>query len=823
MRVPHLSSVWQAEQSERARGQRTSGLVRLAALTASLVGSMLLFWGGAQAVAACPGACGTQATATGLATLPAWAVGKRIHFFASPNARSALAKAAAVPRKHGRLERRCEGGYCPKPPLLYKESGKGVQHSPKVYVIFWGKNWTVAPGSETRTQLLQFYEGLSGSAYQGILTQYFDATGRVSSSVSATSYIDTSVSAPTSVNDEALQNEILVAVAANKWTREFNDQFVVIPAPGSTYEAGFDTGFCGYHGVTSSGESSYTFVPYIGSIPFVEGCSGFDTAHNVSHVTSMVAAHEFAESATDPTPEGTSATWQTSNEYEIGDICATGDVELPNKTWAQGLWDDHQTACSISDKEPPHAYALDNPASNIEYTGAVFHGVVNPEGLETKYHWEYGVNSLSSSTPEVSAGSGVKNVTVSQSVSGLQADTSYEYRLVVTNSTGTTYGAVGAPTYGTYGEFGTPSPYWSIQTTPNPSEATHSHLEGVSCTSSTACTAVGRYSTQGTFKALAEFWNGSEWKIQSTPNLSSAVLSGVSCSSSTACIAVGGSESNTLAESWNGTEWKVLSTPNPSEATASGLNGVSCTSSTACVAVGSSYQRIKEGILKEKVIYSTLAEFWNGIEWKILSPRSSSGLSGVSCSSSTACIAVGNGPVAQSWNGTEWKGLPIPNPSEAAAGDLSGVSCTSSTACTAVGYYYRERQGILQKEKIYSILAEYWNGSEWKIEPTSNPSGSEVHLSGVSCSSSTVCTAVGGSSKGEAGGSGRVLAELWNGSTWVSQPPTTEPGPHATGSQLLGVSCWSTAACEGVGEYAEPVEVGGQKVQEEFTLAELDS
>jgi hypothetical protein len=821
MRVPHFSSVWQAEQSERAREQRAGGLVRLTALAASLVGSMLLSWGGAQAVAACPGACGTQATATGLATPPAWAVGRHIHFFASPKARSGLTKATVAPRKRGQLGRRCETGYCPEPPLLYKESGKGVQHTPKVFVIFWGKKWTVAPGSELRTQLLKFYEGLSGSAYQGILTQYFDATGRISSSVTVTSYTDETVSAPTSVNDAALQGEVSSAVSVKKWTREFNDQFVVIPAPGSTYESGFDTGFCGYHGITTTGESSYTFVPYIGNAPFYEGCAGFDAAKNVNHVTSMIAAHEYAESATDPTPSGTNATWQTSNEYEIGDICASGDDELPNGSWVQGLWDDHQSACSLSDKEPPHVYAVTNLTSNRSYSEADLHGVVNPEGLETKYHFEYGTTtSYGSNTSEASAGAGVKNVPVEQLAKGLQAYSTYHYRLVATNSTGTTYGMDQ--------EFGTPKPYWSIQSTPNPSEATHSVLRGDSCTSSSACTAVGQYATTTmSLQALAEVWNGTSWAVKTVPNPTGATqsaLGGVSCTSSSTCTAVGWYSNSagtivTLAEAWNGTSWSVQTTPNPSEATSSYLNGVSCTSSSACVAVGE-YQH-HTGMSSTTYAF---AEVWNGTSWTVKSvpnpaETTDSALSGVSCTSSSACTAVGsynNFTLAEAWNGTSWSVQTTPNPAEAAASSLRGVSCTSTSACVAVGEY-QHHSGM--SSTTYAF-AEVWNGTSWTVKSVPNPAETTASaLSGVSCTSSSACTAVGSYSSSILG----ILAELWNGASWVYQLPTTEPGPHVTSSKLLGVSCWSTAVCEGAGKYTEPVEVGGQKIQEEFTLAELDS
>jgi hypothetical protein len=41
-------------------------------------------------------------------------------------------------------------------------------------------------------------------------------------------------------------------------------------------------------------------------------------------------------------------------------------------------------------------------------------------------------------------------------------------------------------------------------------------------------------------------------------------------------------------------------------------------------------------------------------------------------------------------------------------------------------------------------LAEHWDGATWAIEPTPNPTGAVgSYLTGVSCTASTTCTAVG--------------------------------------------------------------------------------
>jgi streptogramin lyase len=378
------------------------------------------------------------------ATVPAWAVGERIHFMPGEPAGSGLVGEPLG--GSGELGRRGGTG-----PLLYHGSGSGVQHSPVVYPIFWGKNWEVEPGLALKKQLIKMYEGLSTSTWQGILTQYFDSTGRISSTATvATPWIDTSVTAPALVNEAKLREEVATALnaEANKsWKREFSSQFVVMPAPGSTYVEGFDTGFCGYHSIDTSG-SSFTLVPYLGEAPFRAGCVHFyDPKHeNVDNVVSMAATHEYAESATDPkinswyTPEG-------KYIWEVGDICASeGAAEEVTSgslkgSWVQGLWDDHQSACTLADEKPPHVYTVTEAASEITGPTAKLNGTVNAEALETKYHFEYGTTTAyGSSTTEASAGSGVTNQAENAALTGLTEGTAYHYRLVATNSTGTTDG-----------------------------------------------------------------------------------------------------------------------------------------------------------------------------------------------------------------------------------------------------------------------------------------------------------------------------------------------------------------------------------------------
>lgn len=288
---------------------------------------------------------------------------------------------------------------------------------------------------------------------------------------------------------------------------------------------------------------------------------------------------------------------------------------------------------------------------------------------------------------------------------------------------------------------------WKPEVIGEPSGVLSSDLEGVSCSAASICTVVGNYrNTSGTYFTLAERWNGSHWMIQSTPSpgVAAAGFFGVSCPTSTDCTAVGSYQAVTsgpqvtLAEHWNGTTWTGETTPNPSGSTFTQLSSVSCTSASACIAVGYSEDSTRNQHL--------LAEGWNGLTWSIQSTPYSSGLTqgffnGVSCTSSSACTAAGNEysytqyvTVAERWDGHTWTVQSSPS---GLAGEFEAVSCTTATACTAAGQYQ-----VVQGTFI--TLAEQWNGTSWAIKSIPSPKGRQgAQLTGVSCVSASVCEAAG--------------------------------------------------------------------------------
>ena len=220
----------------------------------------------------------------------------------------------------------------------------------------------------------------------------------------------------------------------------------------------------------------------------------------------------------------------------------------------------------------------------------------------------------------------------------------------------------------------------------------------------------------------------------------------------------------------------------PAAAIAGELSGVACTSASACMAVGG----------RSSSPATNLAEKWNGSTWSAQTPPSPSGATGarltaVACTSAKNCMAVGEYfttghtlPVADKWNGTKWSLVTVPAPSGATAAELEAVACTGATNCWASG------------ANSDSTLIEHWTGSKWAIvsSPSPNPSKPNI-LSGIACPSASQCWAVGYTFPGDYTGS---LTEKWNGSKW-----SVVSTPNSSSGELIGDGCSSTSACLAVG------------------------
>jgi len=77
-------------------------------------------------------------------------------------------------------------------------------------------------------------------------------------------------------------------------------------------------------------------------------------------------------------------------------------------------------------------------ATSVGKSSAVLHGTVIPNGSSTTYYFEYGTtNAYGSQTTSRTTGI---DLSVAETITGLSADTTYHYRLVATNASGTSFG-----------------------------------------------------------------------------------------------------------------------------------------------------------------------------------------------------------------------------------------------------------------------------------------------------------------------------------------------------------------------------------------------
>jgi sugar lactone lactonase YvrE len=693
---------------------------------------------------------------------------------------------------NNRLGLRYEGEV---PPIRYR--GGVVQVEPKIDVIFWGSHWNEEPGLALHKQLMTYYEGLSGSAEQGVLTQYFDTVGYIASKLPPiTSAIDTRVAAPTNVNYSSLAAEVKYAESV-LGTHNNETQYEVLTAPGTTYESSFTSGYCAFHDVDSEG-AIYSFVPYAGDEPFNkrEFCTSYYGLGSAANATNVMASHEYGEVATDPL-WATSPGWRSfaSSEGENADLCATPGDKLANGSWVQGWYDDHQNACSESDEKPPHVLGITETAAinNVTKKEATLKATVNPENLATTYQFEYGLTKSYGSkvpTTEGSAGTTQANVQLSNPISALTLETPYHYRVAAKNSSGTTYG-----------EDRTVIPSkWSNRAYPSEPSWTEDWLNNVSCGSPSSCMAVGYY-YNATLRpepnqALSYQLIGGQWVQRTIPlneGESFPELRGVACASPNMCMAVGhGDVSNArkpLIARWTGSSWSLQSVSLPGGSLAAELNGVSCMTETECVAVGS--------VENSSKVWVNFSALWSHGSWTSLTTPTSgesaeSVPESVSCGSTTSCVAVG-------WYNPSGGGGAKPfslvlasgawsYQSRTTEGFLEGVACTSAEFCVAVGTHYGAGPST-----------ETWNGTAWSAPSTPElPDVEGGYFNGVSCLSPTDCTAVGaGYSKVTGGQSATTVAVTWNGTSWKEQstPRESEIAPN----WLAGVSCVGSEGCVAVG------------------------
>ena len=776
------------------------------------------------------------------APLPAWAKHIPIHFL------STWANRPNLPSRgvHGKLGfaggTECTPPNCPN----LRFNGGGVQTAPHIYAIFWGSNWEQEPWETLRSQIETMYRTVSGSAWQGILTQYFGSNGLIPTTNSLSTYVDTESTLPFSYEPITnTEEEVTRVINRMHWEKGGSNQFVVLPAPGTHYSGVKE--YCGWHAVDdSSMDVPMSFIPYAGDEPFRGeryNCPSYDGSRNASNATSMIASHEYAESATDPYPATGWADVIGENATEVADLCAYyHDKELSAGVWVQELWDDRQERCSMSDPGPlPALHAITARATNATTSSATFHGTVNPGGLDTHYafeYWigEYGAHTKTPLTPE-DVGSGTNTVEVSQSVIGLAHGELYNYRISAKNELGTTYGETftfdtGPGAYTNYSEVESATEaVLHASIVPN-GEDTHYYFEyGPTETYGTKVpippgTDVGSTGAAHVKQAVSHLEPNTLYHYRAVASNGDGTNSGQDLTFTTKpgvpiAISEPASYLDTLEPQLNGivnprnssTTYQFEYGPAPGYGSSVPVTPASVGSGGAGVAVQASLGGLKRSTTYDYRVVATNAAgtsegerqsfttlpLCKGTEGKCdwststtpkLAAPTETQLENVSCVSSTECWAVGqaNGGwegLIERWNGSEW----TVDYGAADGGYLKGVSCLSSTFCMGVG--------ALHGDTAYAVRKE---GEGVTFSPVAIPTpvgASQVNLTSVSCTSTTACTAVGAYSATEGGF--KILVERWNGTAWSIQ---TAPNPTEGNGRLamLSVSCASSSWCIAVGK-----------------------
>ena len=310
-----------------------------------------------------------------------------------------VAKAARMPSTMARTPsaamRRGNPASCAEPNCNMLWNGGPVQHTPKVYLLFWGPNWQSDPGQDASlTYLENLFSGLgtSSDTWSTIMTQYTDGSGHpvfgTSELVAAAQ--DTS-SPPSTVTPSTLGNE--AAAGATFWGLSDlgNDQVIVISQPGTCFSDGFAGSscqpvpprYCAWHSDVAYNASalSFTNLPY--QIDAGGSCGlGFVNSPGTYDGFSIVGGHEYAETVTDPYPS--SGYWDPNDNIsggEIGDKCAwggqlwgtpdpIGDITLSTGTFAmQSLWDNSSVSCQISFTVSPTPTSVSTSLSGGSQSG----------------------------------------------------------------------------------------------------------------------------------------------------------------------------------------------------------------------------------------------------------------------------------------------------------------------------------------------------------------------------------------------------------------------------------------------------------------------
>jgi len=226
-------------------------------------------------------------------------------------------------------------------------------------------------------------------------------------------------------------------------------------------------------------------------------------------------------------------------------------------------------------------------------------------------------------------------------------------------------------------------------------------LQGIAAVSTNDIWAVGYYQSYDGDQFLGELtltlhWNGKEWRVIPSPNITSKVgstmnaLLSVSAVSRNDVWAVGTSAGGPLAIHWNGKEWSLVPVPRTQDNDY--LSSVVATASNDVWAGGTSETSSEPNRFSRKV--RSFIIHWDGAKWSLMPgiELGHGGLGDIVVISKNDAWAVGWSSdhageartVMMHWDGKQWTVVPSPNPGEF-LNFLRGIEAAPDGEVWAVG------------------------------------------------------------------------------------------------------------------------------------------
>jgi hypothetical protein len=410
-----------------------------------------------------------------------------------------------------------------------------------------------------------------------------------------------------------------------------------------------------------------------------------------------------------------------------------------------------------------------------------------------------------------------------------------------------------------FGSGAPPALTWSVAQAPLPADSVqtssqNSAINDVACPGVNSCVAVGYYTagdgSTTTNDGLIETLSNGIWTPAKAPldvagssTVDFVNLAGVSCSSPTACVAVGSyfNRQNVelpLAETLSGTTWStgVPALPgNADQGKSAFLSEVACPAQGTCVAAGwyTDQNGDAQGLidtLSDGRWTATQAPLPAGAAARSLSSTTiPTGLFVVRCAAVGYCVAAGdyidkNGAtqgLIDTLSGGTWTATRAPLPGDASAANpaayMFAVTCQGVGTCLATGHY---NSGSGQSRDLIESLS----GGTWTPVAAPLPANASATqhwsvtqvtgLTAVACQAAGTCVAEGSYIAGDGGMDGVI--DTLSGGTWTAATAAL-PSGAAVAKQY---AFFGSAACPASGTC---VAVGGYKTTNGATMGLIDT